>query len=95
MVNTILLLPTNMSFAGDLSFWSVCTYAFVATIIFFITFIVMNYVYKKYKIPEDYNDDKPLFIGFMIMFAVAWWILLPFVIFGAIGFIIYKKISSK
>ena len=53
----------------------------------------MEYVYKKYKIPEDYGDDKPLFISFMIIFAVAWWILLPFVVFGAIGFIIYRKIK--
>ena len=44
---------------------------------------------------EDYDDDKPLFIGFMIIFAVAWWILLPLVIFGAIGFIIYKKFHKK
>lgn len=95
MVNTILLLPTDTSSIGDISYWSICTYAFAATIVFFITLIIMEYVYKKYKIPEDYDDDKPLFISFMIIFAVAWWILLPFVIFGAIGFIIYKKFHKK
>ena len=93
MVNTILLLPTDMSSASDISFWSMWSYAFFAVIVFFITFAIMEYVYKKYKIPEDYGDDKPLFISFMIIFAVAWWILLPFVVFGAIGFIIYRKIK--
>ena len=83
-----------MSSASDISFWDVCIYAFFAVIVFFITFAIMEYVYKKYEIPEDYGDDKLLFIGFMIIFAVAWWILLPFVVFGAIGFVIYKKISS-
>ena len=93
MVNTVLLLPTDMSSASDISFWSMWSYAFFAVIVFFITFAIMEYVYKKYKIPEDYGDDKLLFIGFMIIFAVAWWILLPFVVFGAIGFIIYRKIK--